>query len=108
GRGGDEGVGGMYGTKEGGRQREDGRGTVDILQDVVNAVQGRAQIIVDGGFCRGTDIIKGIALGANAVSIGRLYLYGLAAAGQAGGQRVLELVASEIPIALRLPGGASF
>jgi glycolate oxidase len=71
---------------------------------VVAAVRGRAQVIVDGGFCRGTDVVKGIALGANAVSIGRLYLYGLAAAGQAGVHRVLELLESEIQIALGLLG----
>ena len=71
-------------------------------------MQGRAQIIVDGGFCRGTDIIKGIALGANAVSIGRLYLYGLAAAGQAGVHRVLELLEAEVRIGLGLLGVTSF
>jgi isopentenyl diphosphate isomerase/L-lactate dehydrogenase-like FMN-dependent dehydrogenase len=74
----------------------------------VAAVRGRAQIIVDGGFCRGTDIIKGIALGANAVSIGRLYLYGLAAAGEAGVHRVLELLETEIRIGLGLLGATSF
>jgi isopentenyl diphosphate isomerase/L-lactate dehydrogenase-like FMN-dependent dehydrogenase len=104
----DHGIDGIYVTNHGGRQLDHGRGTVDILQDVVNAVRGRAQIIVDGGFCRGTDIIKGIALGANAVSIGRLYLYGLAAAGEAGVHRVLELLEAEIGIGLGLLGVASF
>jgi isopentenyl diphosphate isomerase/L-lactate dehydrogenase-like FMN-dependent dehydrogenase len=104
----DHGIDGIYVTNHGGRQLDHGRGTVDILQDVVNAVRGRAEIIVDGGFCRGTDIIKGIALGANAVSIGRLYLYGLAAAGQAGVHRVLELLEAEIRIGLGLLGLASF
>jgi glycolate oxidase len=103
----DHGVEGIYVTNHGGRQLDHGRGTVDILQEVVNAVRGRAQIIVDGGFCRGTDIIKGIALGANAVSIGRLYLYGLAAAGQAGVHRVLELLEAEIKIGLGLLGVTS-
>ncbi len=100
----DHGIEGIYVTNHGGRQLDHGRGTVDILQEVVEAVRGRAQIIVDGGFCRGTDIIKGIALGANAVSIGRLYLYGLAAAGQAGVHRVLELLEAEIKIGLGLLG----
>jgi glycolate oxidase len=100
----DHGIDGIYVTNHGGRQLDHGRGTVDILQEVVDAVRGRAQIIVDGGFCRGTDVVKGIALGANAVSIGRLYLYGLAAAGQAGVHRVLELLESEIQIALGLLG----
>src|SRR5262249_43024681 len=80
----------------------------DILRDVVSAVGGRTQIIVDGGFCRGTDIVKGIALGANVVSIGRLYLYGLAAAGQAGVYRVLELLEAAIRLALGLLGVTSF
>jgi len=104
----DHGVDGIYVTNHGGRQLDHGRGTVDILQDVVAAVHGRAQIIVDGGFCRGTDVIKGIALGANVVSIGRLYLYGLAAAGQAGVHRVLELLEEEVRIGLGLLGATSF
>ena len=104
----DHGIDGIYVTNHGGRQLDHGRGTIDILQDVVAAVRGRAQIIVDGGFCRGTDVIKGIALGADAVSIGRLYLYGLAAAGQAGVQRVLELLETEIQIGLGLLGITGF
>jgi glycolate oxidase len=104
----DHGVDGIYVTNHGGRQLDHGRGTIDILQDVVAAVRGRAQIIVDGSFCRGTDVIKGIALGANAVSIGRLYLYGLAAAGQAGVHRVLELLEMEVQIGLGLLGVTSF
>jgi len=104
----DHGVDGIYVTNHGGRQLDHGRATIDILQDVVAAVRGRAEIIVDGGFCRGTDVIKGIALGANAVSIGRLYLYGLAAAGQAGIERVLELLETEVRIGLGLLGVTSF
>src|SRR5262245_34276351 len=104
----DHGVDGIYVTNHGGRQLDHGRATIDILQDVAAAVRGRAEIVVDGGFCRGTDIIKGIALGANAVSIGRLYLYGLAAAGQAGVHRVLELLEAEVKIGLGLLGAASF
>ena len=103
----DHGVDGIYVTNHGGRQLDHGRGTIDILQDVVAAVRGRAQIIVDGGFCRGTDIIKGIAMGANAVSIGRLYLYGLAAAGEAGVHRLLELLETEVHIGLGLLGVTS-
>ena len=63
-------------------------------------MRGRAQIIVDGSFCRGTDIVKAIALGANTVSMGRMYLYGLAAAGEAGVHRVLEILESEVRTAL--------
>ncbi len=104
----DHGVEGIYVTNHGGRQLDHGRGTIDILPEVVAAVRGRAQIIVDGGFCRGSDIIKGIALGANAVSIGRLYLYALAAAGEAGLYRALEILETEIRISLGLLGVAKF
>jgi glycolate oxidase len=104
----DHGIEGIYVTNHGGRQLDHGRGTIDILQEVVDAVRGRAQIIVDGSFCRGTDIVKGIALGANAVSMGRMYLYGLAAAGAAGVHRVLELLETETRIALGLLGATSF
>jgi glycolate oxidase len=104
----DHGIDAVYVTNHGGRQLDHGRGTIDILQEVAAAVRGRAQIIVDGGFCRGTDIIKGIACGANAVSIGRLYLYALAAAGEAGLHRMLELLETEIRISLGLLGVTSF
>jgi len=104
----DHGIEGIYVTNHGGRQLDHGRGTIDILQDVAAAVQGRAEIIVDGSFCRGTDIVKGIAMGANVVSIGRLYLYGLAAAGAAGVHRVLELLEEEVRIGLGLLGLTSF
>jgi isopentenyl diphosphate isomerase/L-lactate dehydrogenase-like FMN-dependent dehydrogenase len=71
-------------------------------------VRGRAQIIIDGGFYRGTDIVKAIALGANTVAIGRLYLYGLAAAGDAGVARVLEILEHEIRTCLALIGCTGF
>jgi len=77
---------------------------MDILPEVVAAVRGRATIIVDGSFMRGTDVVKGIALGAQAVGIGRLACCGLAAAGQAGLVRVFELLEEEIRICLGLLG----
>ena len=104
----DHGIEGIYVTNHGGRQLDHGRGTIDILQEVVDAVRGRAEIIVDGSFCRGTDIIKGIALGANAVSMGRMYLYALAAAGASGVHRVLELLETEVRIGLGLLGATRF
>lgn len=104
----DHGVDGIYVTNHGGRSLDHTRGSIDVLPEVVAAVRGRAQIIVDGGFYRGTDVIKAIALGADAVSIGRLYLYGLAAAGAAGVARVLELLEAEIRIGLGLLGVSSF
>lgn len=104
----DHGVEGIYVTNHGGRQLDQARGTLDTLPEVVEAVRGRAQIIIDGGFYRGTDIVKAIALGANTVSIGRLYLYGLVAAGSAGVARVLEILESEIRTCLGLIGCTGF
>jgi len=100
----DHGVDGVYVSNHGGRQLDHGRGTIDVLPEVVAAVRGRATIIVDGAFMRGTDIVKGIALGAHAVGIGRLSCCGLAAAGQAGLVRVFELLEEEIRICLALLG----
>ncbi len=104
----DHGVDGIYITNHGGRQLDHVRGTLDILPEVVEAVRGRAQIIIDGGFYRGTDVVKAIALGANTVAIGRLYLYGLAAAGGDGVARVLEILESEIRTCLALIGCTGF
>src|SRR5437773_1541573 len=100
----DHGVEGVYVSNHGGRQLDHGRGTMDILPEVVQAVRGRATIIVDGSFMRGTDVVKAIALGAQAVGMGRLTCCGLAAAGQAGLVRVFELLEEEIRLCLGLLG----
>ncbi len=102
------GVAGVYVSNHGGRQLDHGRGTLEILPEIVAAVDKRATVIVDGGFSRGSDILKAIALGADTVGIGRLYCYGLAAAGVAGVIRVLELLESEIEESLALSGVTSF
>ena len=104
----EHGVAAVYVSNHGGRQLDHGRGTLDILPEVVAAVKGRAAVIIDGGFCRGTDVIKAIALGADAVAIGRLYLYGLGAAGQMGVVRVLELLETEIRVSMGLLGVDGF
>jgi len=104
----DHGVAGVWVSNHGGRQLDQGRGALDILPEVVGAVKGRASVIIDGAFCRGTDIIKAIALGANIVGLGRLYLYGLAAAGQEGVVRVLELLETELRVSMGLLGVDSF
>ncbi len=103
----EHGVAAIYVSNHGGRQLDHGRGAIEVLPEIVDAVQGRAEIIIDGGFCRGTDILKALALGARAVGIGRLFCYGLAAAGAAGAIRVLELLEAEIRIALGLLGAAA-
>lgn len=94
----------VYVSNHGGRQLDHGPGTMEVLREVVDAVAGRAQIVIDGGFLRGTDILKAIALGANAVGVGRLYCYGLAAAGRVGVTRVLEILEEEIRIGMGLSG----
>jgi isopentenyl diphosphate isomerase/L-lactate dehydrogenase-like FMN-dependent dehydrogenase len=101
------GVEGIYVSNHGGRQLDHGRGALDVLPEVVDAVAGRARIIVDGGFCRGSDVVKAIALGADTVGIGRLYCYGLAAAGAAGVARVLALLEIEVKQVLGLLGVTS-
>ncbi|NQV82391.1 MAG: alpha-hydroxy-acid oxidizing protein [Rhodospirillales bacterium] len=98
------GVDGIYVSNHGGRQLDHGRGGIDVLPEVVDVVGGKAQIIVDGGFMRGTDVVKAMALGADAVAIGRLEAFGMGAAGQAGVVRVLELLETEIRICLGLLG----
>jgi isopentenyl diphosphate isomerase/L-lactate dehydrogenase-like FMN-dependent dehydrogenase len=104
----EHGVEGIYVSNHGGRQLDHGRGAMEVLPEIVAAVGGKARIIVDGGFSRGSDIIKGIALGADAVGIGRLYCYGLAAAGSAGVVRVLELLEEEIRTCFGLLGVTGF
>ena len=100
----DHGVEVVYVSNHGGRQLDHGRGTMAVLPEVVAAVGGRATIIVDGAFMRGTDVVKAIATGAHCVGIGRLECLGLAAAGPAGLVRALEILEDEIRIALGLLG----
>jgi isopentenyl diphosphate isomerase/L-lactate dehydrogenase-like FMN-dependent dehydrogenase len=104
----DHGVEIIYVSNHGGRQLDHGRGSMDVLPEVVEAAGGRATIVVDGGFCRGTDIVKALALGANLVGLGRMQCYGLAAAGQAGIVRMLEILEDEVTRALGLLGVTSF
>jgi len=100
----DAGIDCVYVSNHGGRQLDHGVGAIDVLPEVVSAVAGRARIIVDGGFSRGSDIVKAIALGADMVGIGRLYCYGLVAAGIDGIVRILELLEAEITECLGLLG----
>ena len=98
----------VYVSNHGGRQLDHGRGSFDVLPEVVDAVAGRAKVFVDGGFSRGTDILKGIAMGADLVILGRLYLYALAADGAAGIVRLLEILEDEITVDLGLVGTPRF
>lgn len=95
-------------SNHGGRQLDHGRGAFEVLPEVVDAVAGRCKVYVDGGFSRGTDILKGIAMGADLVVLGRLYLYALAAGGAPAIVRLLELLEDEITVDLGLVGATSF
>jgi isopentenyl diphosphate isomerase/L-lactate dehydrogenase-like FMN-dependent dehydrogenase len=97
----------VYVSNHGGRQLDHGLGSAAVLPQVVQAVRGRAEVWVDGGFMRGTDVVKAIALGAKTVGIGRLCGLGLAAGGAPGLVRALELLEDEIRICLGLLGAAS-
>jgi isopentenyl diphosphate isomerase/L-lactate dehydrogenase-like FMN-dependent dehydrogenase len=94
----------VYVSNHGGRQLDYGRGSLADLPDVVAACKGKAEVIVDGGIMRGTDVVKAIALGANAVGIGRLQGLALAAAGEAGVVRALEILEDEVRRVLGLLG----
>ena len=100
----EHGVDMIYVSNHGGRQLDHGRGSLDVLPEVLKAVDGRAKVIVDGGFTRGTDVVKAIALGADLVGLGRMPCFGLAAAGAPGVMRVLELIEDEMRIAMGLLG----
>jgi isopentenyl diphosphate isomerase/L-lactate dehydrogenase-like FMN-dependent dehydrogenase len=100
----DHGVEVIYVSNHGGRQLDHGRGTVDILPEIVEAAAGKADVLLDGSILRGTDVLKALALGAKAVTIGKLQGWGLAAGGQAGLVRVLELLEEEITIDMGLLG----
>jgi glycolate oxidase len=104
----DHGVEWIYVSNHGGRQLDHGRGSMEVLPEIVDAVRGRAKIMIDGSFCRGTDIVKAMAAGADLVGIGRMQCYALAAGGQAGVVRLLELLEDEVQRCLGLLGAVSF
>lgn len=103
----DRGVDGIIVSNHGGRAEVSGVASIESLQEVVPAVQGRVPVLVDSGFRRGTDIFKALALGADAICIGRPYLWGLGAFGQPGVERVLEILARELQIVMTQMGTAS-
>ncbi|HEY5899902.1 MAG TPA: alpha-hydroxy acid oxidase [Burkholderiales bacterium] len=98
----------IYVSNHGGRQLDHGLGSTAVLPQVVQAVKGKAEVWVDGGFMRGTDVVKAIALGAKTVGLGRLTGLALAAAGPEGLVRALEILEDEIRICLGLLGVTSF
>ena len=100
----EEGVDGVYISNHGGRALDHGRGSIEVLPEVVAECKGKTKIIVDGGIQRATDIVKAKALGADMVGIGRLQCIGCAAAGVDGLVRLLEILEEELSIAFGLMG----
>jgi isopentenyl diphosphate isomerase/L-lactate dehydrogenase-like FMN-dependent dehydrogenase len=98
------GASGIIVSNHGARQLDHVGGTIEALPEVVDAVKGRIPVLIDGGFRRGTDILKALALGAKAICIARPYLYGLAAFGQRGVERVIELLRTELALDMGLSG----
>jgi isopentenyl diphosphate isomerase/L-lactate dehydrogenase-like FMN-dependent dehydrogenase len=103
----DSGVEIIWVSNHGGRQLDQTQATIDALPAIVDAVEGRAEIVIDGGFRRGTDVIKAVALGANVVALGRTVLWGLAADGGDGVACALEILRAEIRTSLGLCGQTS-
>jgi isopentenyl diphosphate isomerase/L-lactate dehydrogenase-like FMN-dependent dehydrogenase len=100
----EHGVDAIVVSNHGGRATEDLRPTIDSLPEVVDGVGGQVPVLVDGGFRRGTDIYKALASGARAVGIGRPYMYGLAAFGQEGVERVVEILRAELTMVMKQCG----
>src|SRR6202451_4252569 len=103
----DEGAEGVVVSNHGGRQLDGVAATLRALPEILAAVNGQAEVLMDGGIRRGSDIVKAICMGARAVLVGRAYAYGLGAAGQPGVSRALEILRTEMERAMRLLGCAS-
>ncbi len=100
----ESGIEAVYVSNHGGRQLDQAQGALDSFVEVADALQGRAELIVDGGICRGTDVIKAIALGARAACVGRLQCWALAAGGEEGLRQMIDILEEEIIIAMGLIG----
>jgi isopentenyl diphosphate isomerase/L-lactate dehydrogenase-like FMN-dependent dehydrogenase len=94
-------------SNHGGRQLDGVPASLNVVPEIVRAVNGRAEVLMDGGIRRGSDIIKAICLGARAVLVGRAYVYGLATAGEAGVTRALEILRADLERTLKLLGCTS-
>ena len=100
-------IDGIVVSNHGGRQEESLLSTIEVLPEVVAAVNGKIPVLIDSGFRRGTDVFKALALGAAGVCIGRPYIWGLGAFGQPGVERVLELLQAELVRIMKLSGTTS-
>ena len=97
----EHGVDGIIVSNHGGRADESGRGSIDSLAEVASAVRGRTTLFMDSGIRRGVDIFKALALGADAVMVGRPYIWGLGSFGQPGVERALEILTDELRVAMQ-------
>ncbi|MBT5219489.1 MAG: alpha-hydroxy-acid oxidizing protein [Woeseia sp.] len=97
----EQGVDGIIVSNHGGRGDDSGRGTIDSLAEIAPVVRGRTTLMMDSGIRRGNDIFKAIALGADAVLVGRPYIWGLGAFGQAGVERALDILTNELRVAMQ-------
>ncbi len=98
---------GIVVSNHGGRASETGRGTLECLPEILRVVNGRVPVLIDGGFRRGTDIFKALALGATAVCVGRPYIWGLSTFGQAGVEAVLGILTEELSVVMKHAGTPS-
>jgi len=98
------GLDGIIVSNHGGRSEDSGRSTIDALPEILQAVNGRMPVLVDSGFRRGNDIAKALCMGATAVCVGRPYIWGLGAFGQPGVEKVLDLLRSELRVAMQQVG----
>jgi 4-hydroxymandelate oxidase len=103
----ENGADGLVVSNHGGRAGETGRGTIECLPEIAEAVHDRLTILIDGGFRRGSDVFKALALGAKAVLVGRPYIWGLAAFGQEGVEKVLDLLKQEVELVMKQCGATS-
>ena len=98
------GADGIVVSNHGGRYLDGAPSTIEVLPEIVDAVGGKTTVLIDGGFRRGTDVMKALAIGAKAVLVGRPPLWGLGAFGEAGVKRVLEMLQTELALAMGLSG----
>jgi isopentenyl diphosphate isomerase/L-lactate dehydrogenase-like FMN-dependent dehydrogenase len=100
-------VDGIVVSNHGGRASETARGTLECLPEILRVVNGRLPVLIDGGFRRGSDIFKALALGATAVCVGRPYIWGLSTFGQAGVEAVLDILSEELKTVMKHAGVAN-
>ena len=100
----DHGAAGIIVSNHGARQLDTVPATIEALPEIVEAVDGKLEVLIDGGIRRGTDVVKAIALGAKAVGVGRPIIWGLAVDGEQGAARILSILRKDFDLAMRLCG----